>query len=182
MKAFKVQLARRFADGLVFDRHLILAIDENLTVGRLGAQASRQVYHRPNCCVVEAPFKTDPPQRGVALRDAHTEPQIIVVLAPFAGQLAYAGTHLDGHADGAQRGIGARSWGVNPAHPAIPCEAVQGDVVLVNELAYSLVIFAQDTNNVFRLRGFRKAREATQLTADDGDLPAMALEYLFIRR
>src|SRR6185503_6990402 len=80
MQPFQGELAGLLGTGTSLDRGLDLAVDEDLAVGGLAAEAGRQVHHCADGGIVEAPLETDPAQCGVTLRDANTEAQLVAEL------------------------------------------------------------------------------------------------------
>ena len=91
------------ASAEILDRREGLGVDQDLAGLRLAAQPRREVHHRADRRVVVAALEADLAERGVAVRDADAEAELVAELAPFDGELRHRVAHLDRHADGAQR-------------------------------------------------------------------------------
>ena len=77
------ELAGGLGAGRVLDGGLHLAVDEDLPVLGVGAQARREIDHRADRRIVEPALEADAAERGIAVGDAHAETELVTGLAPF---------------------------------------------------------------------------------------------------
>src|SRR4029079_5758580 len=105
---------------------------------------------------------------------ADSESKLMSMLAPIGGETHNIIAHFDGHAHGAQRGIGTWYGIIEPNHQSIAGKPLQRSFVLVNELTKCAMILPQDADDFLRFRGFGKAGEAAQVAEHDCNLAAMA--------
>ena len=80
-------LERKLTGGLGghrrFDGGLDLAVDQDLPVLGIRAQPSREIDHRADGAVVEPALEADAPERGISMRDADAEAELMALLAPL---------------------------------------------------------------------------------------------------
>src|SRR5262249_6339962 len=102
-------LEREFASGLdlgdVLDCDTDFIINQNLSAASFAAQSRGEVHDTADCCVIEAPFRTDPAERSITVGDAHAKAEVVPVFAPGLRKLLYALAHRDRHTHRAHRRI-----------------------------------------------------------------------------
>src|SRR5262245_16294302 len=153
LESLECQLAHWFALDEVLDGAEQALGDEDLATLGLAAQSGSQIGDGPDGAVVAAPLEPDGAEGGVALRDPHPEAEIPAPLAPACGQLGHAVAHAESHAQGALRRVGNRERVVEEDHHAVAREALEGPLVLEDQVAHGLVVFAQHGNDLLGLGG-----------------------------
>src|SRR3974390_2225544 len=106
VQAFNVEVAARFDLGEFFDRDLNPAIDQNLPVIGVRAQARSEIDYRAGRRIVEASRIAHISQRRMAGGDADAETELVTEAAPFLDKRRDVAAHLYRHTHGAHRGIG----------------------------------------------------------------------------
>ena len=82
--------------------------------------------------------------------------------------------------NGAFRGVGAGDRIIEKDHHAVPCEALKGPLILVNNFPHRDMELMQHPHHFFWLGGLREGRKSAQIAEDDRDLAAVALERLLV--
>jgi hypothetical protein len=75
--ALEFKLPDRLDGDGVFDRHQNARANQNLTRFGFVAQPGCDIGHRPDGGVVEAPFEADGAQRGMSMRYADAEAEVV---------------------------------------------------------------------------------------------------------
>src|SRR5580704_10602728 len=86
MKPFQVEIADRLGAGDRFDGELDPAVDQNLSVAGLRAEAGAEVHHRAVRRIVESALVADAAQSGVPRGDAGSEAELVAEAPPFLHQ------------------------------------------------------------------------------------------------
>jgi hypothetical protein len=82
VEAFQRKLARRLDHRKILHRCLDLPIHEDLPVSGFAAKTGRQIDHRSDGRIVDSPLEADAAERGIAVRNADAEAEVMPVLAP----------------------------------------------------------------------------------------------------
>jgi hypothetical protein len=141
----------------------VLRLVRTLPARGLAAQSSGEIDDRAHRAVVDTPFETDGTDRGVALRDADAEREVITALAPANADLVDPIAHRQRHAQGADGGIRHEDGIVEEDHHAVTREPLQGSFVGEDELAHLGVELAEDAHDLLGLGGLGEGREATEI-------------------
>ena len=178
----QVDLAHRLGRHELLGGGVHALADQDLARPGLGAQPRGEVRHVADGRVVEPALVSDAPERGVALRHADGEGQVMAPALPLLGQRRDAVAHGDRHLDGALRGVGTRERVVEEGHQAVAGEAVERPLVAVDEIAERGVVLAEHQHQVLGLDGLGERREAAQVAEHDRDLLPVALEERLVAR
>src|SRR5215831_15906687 len=181
MQAFEIEFAKRFELGNLLDRDLDPAIDQDLPVTGVRAQARTEIDHRAVRRIVETPLIADVSQRRMAGRDADPETQLVTIAAPSLGKRRDVAAHFNRHAHCAHRRIGTRNRIVEDDQEAVAGEVLQGAFKAVDRFAETAIIFLQHRDDVFRLGVFGKCGEAAKIAEHGGNVAPVALQQLLVR-
>jgi hypothetical protein len=142
VKALEHEPADRLGLCKLLDRREYLAVNQDLSVFRLGAQSRGKIDDRAVGRIVEPALATDAAERGVAVGDADPESELVTQLAPVSRKRGSVVVHRDGEPNGAQRRIDTWQRIIEQDHDAIAGKAVQGAFELVDEPAEVRVVLA----------------------------------------
>ena len=92
--ALKFKLRNRLDRDGIFDRHQDTGAGEYFTGLGFVAQPGRNVGHRPNGGVIEAPFISDSAKRGISVRNADAKADLVAQLTPLVRQRSYGVAHF----------------------------------------------------------------------------------------
>src|ERR1700722_9606614 len=98
MEAFQLEIAKRLCTCDRFDSDLNSSVCQNLPIGRLRAQARRQIDDRAAGRIMRPAPIADIAQSCMACCDPDAEAEFVAVTAPFLHQPADPAAHLNCHA------------------------------------------------------------------------------------
>ena len=110
---------------------------------RLAAQARSQIDHAADGRIIPASLEAERAERGVTVRDADAEIEIVAELHPALAQRRERGLHLERRKGGARRRIRKRQGIVEENQDAVSGEAVDGAFVAGDDRAHRRVVFAE---------------------------------------
>ena len=84
--ALKFKLPNRLDRDGIFDRHQDTRADQNLTGLGFVAQPGCNVGHRPDGGIVETSLEANGTERGISVRNADAEADLVAQLTPFPSQ------------------------------------------------------------------------------------------------
>src|SRR5258708_1624536 len=176
LHALEHQFAERLDVGERLDRHLHLAVDQNLATARFGAEPRGEVHHRADRRIIVSPLEADTAERCIAMGDPYSEAEVVAELAPLDREIGDRVAHLDRHSHRTHRRIGAWQWIIEQDVEAVAGKALQCTLVLVDERTKNVVIRAQDRHHLLRLGGLGEGPEAAQVAKHGRPRAAMALQ------
>ncbi len=182
MQTLEDEIARRLQRREAFDRGAHPAVDKNLSVAGLRAEARGEIDDRSDRRVVAATLKPDRPERCISLSDADAEAERVAGGAPSGGQLFEPRPHRRGHSRRRQAGVGTGNRIVEQHQHTIADEAFERAFELMNQRAERCMILPKNGHHLFRLGDLRERGEAPQIAEDDRHFAAMALQRLHGRR
>ena len=141
-----------------------------------GAQPGGEVGHRADRGVVVAAREADPAERGVALRDAHPEAEVVSLAAPPLRQLGDPGPHVHRHPHRTVRCVRAGDGVVEEDEQPVAGEVLEGALVREHQLAERQVVVGQHLHGLLRLAALGERGEATQVGEHRDDLAAVAAQ------
>src|SRR5207248_4538903 len=106
MQTFEVELPERLKLGGFFNRDLDPAVDQNLPVIGMRAQARAEIDHRAGCRIVEASLIADVSERRMAGRNTDAETELVAVATPLLRKRGDVTAHFNRHAHRPHRRIG----------------------------------------------------------------------------
>ena len=95
--ALKFKLANCLDRDGVLDRHQHARANQNLTGLGFVAESRSDVGHSPDGGVVKTSLKADRPKRGISVRYANAEADLVTQLTPFFSQCADRHAHFQCH-------------------------------------------------------------------------------------
>src|SRR5262245_63244583 len=96
MKTLEEKLAGGFSLGRLLDGCLDFAVDQDLPIVGISAEPGSEVDDCSDRPIVEPALKSDPAKGRVAVRDAHSESELVTCPSPFPYQLGNLIAHLRG--------------------------------------------------------------------------------------
>ena len=123
------------------------------------------------------------PERGVALRDADAEAELDGrACASLARARRPRRASRPPACAARSRRVGAGQRIVEEHHHAVAGEALERALVVADQRAERVVIFAQQLHDVLGLGGLGEGGEAAQVAEQRHDLAAMAVEHALVAR
>src|SRR5689334_22413156 len=178
MEPFERELTDAVSFDDLFDAAEYALRNERLTSFCLCAQTRSEAAHRADGAVIETPFETNRTQRGIALRDADADAQVVTAFFPLVGELREFRLHLEGHPDRLLRRIVERHRIVEEDHDRIAREAFDRALVRSDEAAHDAVVVAEHTHHFFGIGRFAELGVAMQVDEHNGDFGAMAAQRI----
>src|SRR5262249_16462932 len=157
-----------------------LWVDQELACFGLCAEPGGEVHDGPNSRIFEASFEPEAAKRRIAVRYPNAESEVVAMLAPPVGQPSHARAHLGRHLDCTHRWVRAGQRIIKYDQKSIAYETLNSTLVFVDQWSEAGVVLTQDRHDFLGLGALRERRKAAQVTENNRDVTAVAIEQMLV--